>query len=441
MKLKRFRIIGISLLALGFGLWAPGNSQTQSSNDKIDEETLAKLELFADIFTKVRDNYVENTDDKDLIESALNGALSALDPHSSFTPAEAFIEQQKVTRREYGGLGIEITQEDGLIRINYTNEDSPAQKSGLKEGDFITAVNGESVLNKTFDDAIAGMRGLVGDPVTLTIKSEGRAPRDVVLIRAVINGRLIRPRLIDDIGYLYIETFNSPNLANNLRKEIMELQSEASGKLSGIILDLRSNRGGLLDQSVDVASLFLSGGEVLSARGRDANDTQRYNAEDGELIPGIPLAVMINSGSASAAEIVAGAIQDRGRGIVVGRRSFGKGSVQSVIHLPSDHGVLRLTTQKYYTPSGRSIQGQGVLPDVLVAIRPDTGEIIERFREDSLPNALSNQDSGEDYQEKHDEVDYPPEDWDETEDYQLDKTVEILKSETYNKIIAAYNLR
>jgi len=278
------------------------------------------------------------------------------------------------------------------------------------------------------------MRGLAGDPITITVMSKGQSERDITLVREVIQGRAVRHRVEDGVGYVFIETFNHARLAKDLESAIKALQRDMGGTLPGLVIDLRGNRGGLLDQSVDVSGLFLDGGEVLSARSRKPEDTERYNAKLGELLPDMPVVVLINSGSASAAEIVAGAIQDRGRGLVVGRRSFGKGSVQSVIPLRNGGGALRLTTARYFTPSGKSIQGRGILPDVLVAARPDQGEIRERFREDSLPNALTNPDDT-DYKEIYDEIDYPPEDWPETEDYQLQKAVELVKSPRYKNIL------
>jgi len=413
---QRIRLIGLSALLM---LFTPLiNLSLVSAKTDIDDNTeiLQKLHLFANVFSIVRDNYVVDVEDKHLIEDALNGALESLDPHSHYVPKDDFQEQQKSSRREYGGLGIEVTLENGLVKVNYANPDAPAARAGIKSGDYITAVEGEKVLGKTLDQAVEGMRGLAGDPITVTVLSPNKAPRDITIIREVIQGRAVRHRVEQNVGYIFIETFNHPRLDKDFKHALETLQTEMGGKLPGLVIDLRGNRGGLLDQSVKISGFFLDGGEVLSARGREADDTERYNAERG------------------------GALQDRGRAIILGRRSFGKGSVQSVIPLQHSGGALRLTTQRYYTPSGISIQGRGILPDVLVAARPDTGEIRKRFREDSLPNALTNPDDT-DYKEVHTKVDYPPEDWPADEDYQLRQAVTLLKSSRYKTLITAQNKR
>lgn len=433
------RIIHIATLAGLIALSGPVvNADPQPQTDH--RETLEKLELFGQIFSVVRDNYVEDVEDKTLIEDALNGALLALDPHSIYVPKTDYVEQQKSSRREYGGLGIEVTLENGLVKVNYANQDAPAARAGIKSGDYITAVEGEKVLGKTLDAAVEGMRGLAGDPITVTVLSPGKDPRDITLVREVVQGRAVRHRVEQGLAYIYVETFNNNRLDKDFKHALTLLKSELGGRLPGIIMDLRGNRGGLLDQSVNISSNFLDGGEVLSARGRKPEDTERYNAEPGELFPGVPLVILINSGSASAAEIVAGAIQDRGRGIIIGRRSFGKGSVQSVIPLLNGGGALRMTTQRYFTPSGKSIQGRGIMPDILVALRPDTGDIRKRFREDSLPNALMNEDVS-DFQENYGSVDYPPDDWPEDQDYQLRKAVDVIKSSRYRTFLAQKNSR
>jgi carboxyl-terminal processing protease len=408
--------------------------KVQASN----EEILAKMELFAEVFARVRDHHVEDVTEKDLIEAALNGALASLDPHSGYSPPAEFTEQREAAKREYGGLGIEVTMEGGLVKVNYAIEDGPAYASGLRPGDYITAVAGESVLGKVLDDAVANMRGLAGDPVTLTVLSGDSEPRDVVVVRQVVRGRAVRHRVEQGMGYVFIETFNNDKLTYDLKRALKALEEELGGTLPGLIIDMRGNRGGLLTESVSVSGLFLDGGEVLSARGRVASDNERYHAEPGELYPDMPIVVLVNSGSASAAEIVAGALQDRGRAVVIGRRTFGKGSVQSVIPLPKNQGALRMTTQRYYTPSGNSIQGRGIMPDLLVAMRPDSGEIRKRFREDSLPNSLINPDDT-DYEEDYDDILYPSEDLPTSVDFQLRKAVDVLKTSLYQSLLQAQN--
>ena len=427
----------IVLLGASIVLWSPVLSAKPQVEE--DKQTLEKLELFADVFARVRAEYVTEVSDKDLIDYALNGALSSLDPHSSYVQPTEFKEQKEAVKREYGGLGIEVTSEAGLVKINHAIEDGPAYAAGLRGGDYITAVDGNSVRGKELVEAVEGMRGLAGDPVTVTILSPGKTARDVEVVRQVVRGRAVRHRVERGLGYVFIETFNNSRLTDDLEKALKSLETSLGGSIPGLVIDLRSNRGGLLDQSVDVSSLFLDGGEVLSARGRNPEDTERYNAEADELYPDMPIVVLVNSGSASAAEIVAGALQDRGRAIVVGRRSFGKGSVQSVIPL-SKGGALRMTTQRYYTPSGKSIQGRGIMPDLLVSQLKDTGEIQKRFREDSLPNSLLNPDNS-DYEEKYEDISYPPEEWPITKDFQLDKAVNILKSSRYKTLLAEQSLR
>lgn len=435
---SRIKTISAALiLGTGIALWSPMLSAKPQAEE--DQETLEKLELFADVFARVRAEYVTEVTDKDLIDYALNGALSSLDPHSSYVQPTEFKEQREAVKREYGGLGIEVSMESGLVKINHAIEDGPAYAAGLRGGDYITAVDGNSVRGKELDEAVEGMRGLAGDPVTVTILSPDKASRDVEVVRQVVRGRAVRHRVERELGYVFIETFNNNRLTDDLENALKSLETSLGGSIPGLIIDLRSNRGGLLTQSVDVSSLFLDGGEVLSARGRNPEDTERYNAEAGELYPNMPIVILVNSGSASAAEIVAGALQDRGRAIVIGRRTFGKGSVQSVIPLVKG-GALRMTTQRYYTPSGKSIQGRGIMPDLLVSIAEDTGEIVKRFREDSLPNSLLNPDDS-DYEEKYEDVEYPPEEWPETKDYQLEKAVNILKSSRYKLLLTEQSVR
>lgn len=425
------------LLGTAFALWSPVLSAKPQPEE--DQETLKQLELFADVFARVRAEYVTEVTDKDLIGYALNGALSSLDPHSSYVAPTEFEEQREANKREYGGLGIEVIMEAGLVKVNHAIEDGPAYAAGLRGGDYITAVDGVSVRGKQLDEAVSGMRGLAGDPVTVTVLSPGKTSRDVVVVRQVVRGRAVRHRVERGLGYVFIETFNNTELTDDLEKALKSLETSLGGSIPGLIIDMRNNRGGLLDQSVDVSSLFLDGGEVLSSRGRLPSDTERYNAAASELYPDMPIVVLVNSGSASAAEIVAGALQDRGRAIVIGRRSFGKGSVQSVIPLAKG-GALRMTTQRYYTPSGKSIQGRGIMPDLLVSQFKDTGEIQKRFREDSLPNSLLNPDDS-DYKEDHDDIVYPPEDWPETKDFQLDKAVTALKTSRYKTLLAKQSSR
>ena len=425
-------IIGASLAALLLA----GGAMHGLAAETDDAPSYDKFQIFADILTIVESEYVEPVATTELIEGALNGALAKLDPHSSYLPPVTFTEQRKAARREYGGLGIEVIMEDDFIKITYALEDGPAYGAGIRSGDFITAVEGLSVEGKSLDDAVEGIRGLAGDPVDITVLTPGEDPRDITVVREQVRGRAIRHRVEEGLGYIIIESFNNERLTSDITTALKALQEEIDGDIPGLIIDLRGNRGGLLTQSVDVSSLFLDGGEILSVRGREDRDTERYHATRGELLPGTPIVVLVSPGSASASEILAGAIQDRGRGVVIGRRTFGKGSVQSVIPLPGNRGALRLTTQKYYTPSGKSIQGRGIMPDLLVSALDDTGELRRRFREDSLPNALINADPS-DYEEQYDDIVFPPEEFPRNEDFQLNQAIEILKSDRYAELLDA----
>jgi carboxyl-terminal processing protease len=278
------------------------------------------------------------------------------------------------------------------------------------------------------------MRGAPGDPIKLIILKPDNTEVELNVVRQIVRGRAVRHRIEKGYGYVYIETFNNSKLTEDLIDALNSITKGLNGDLPGLIIDLRGNRGGLLEQSVKVSSLFLDGGEVLSAKGKKLQDIQRYHAEQGELLPDTPIVIIINSGSASAAEIVAGALQDRGRAVVVGRRSFGKGSVQSVIPLSRGNGALKITTQRYYTPSGESIQGRGIMPDVLVAITSDTGKIKKRLREDSLRNSLSNKDDTN-FKEVYKKIIYPSDDWNSSDDFQLHKAIELLSLEQYDEII------
>ncbi|WP_417740800.1 S41 family peptidase [Salipiger sp.] len=326
-----------------------------------------QLDLFGDIFERIRAQYVEEVDEGELIEAAINGMLTSLDPHSSYLPPDDAEDMRVQTRGEFGGLGIEVTQEDGFVKVVSPIDDTPAFEAGIEAGDFITHVDGESVLGMTLDEAVDLMRGPVGSDIVITVAREGEEePFDVTITRDTITLTAVRTRLEGDTVVLRVTTFNDQTFPN-LEEGLAERIEEAGGldEVNGVVLDLRNNPGGLLTQAIKVSDAFLNKGEIVSTRGRDPQDGERYNASEGDLASGKPMVVLINGGSASASEIVAGALQDHRRAVVVGTKSFGKGSVQTVMPVRGD-GAMRLTTARYYTPSGRSIQALGVSPDIVV---------------------------------------------------------------------------
>jgi len=331
-------------------------------------DTYRELNLFGDVFERVRADYVEKPDDSKLIESAINGMLAGLDPHSSYMDPKSFRDMQVQTRGEFGGLGIEVTMEDGLIKVVAPIDETPAAKAGVMANDIITQLDGEQVQGLTLNQAVEKMRGPVNTKIKLTIMRKGQdKPIEVSITRDIIRVRSVRSQVEgDDVGYIRLTQFNEQT-TDGLKKAITDITAKVSNdKLKGYILDLRNNPGGLLDQAISVSDAFLQKGEIVSTRGRNPEETQRFNARPGDLTNGKPMIVLINGGSASASEIVAGALQDHKRVTVIGTRSFGKGSVQTIIPLGSGNGALRLTTARYFTPSGRSIQAKGIVPDIEV---------------------------------------------------------------------------
>jgi carboxyl-terminal processing protease len=329
-------------------------------------DTYKQLDLFGEVFSLVRSNYVDEVNDDNLVESAINGMLTSLDPHSNYLNNKNFNDMKVQTRGEFGGLGIEVSMENGLVKVVSPIDDTPAARAGLKPGDLITHLDGEPVQGLSLPEAVEKMRGPVDSEIKLTIRREGREPFDVKLVRATIKIQSVRSHLEgDNIGYVRITTFNEQTDVG-LNNAMKNLKQQAGNKLLGVVLDLRNDPGGLLDQAVAVSNAFLDKGEIVSTRGRRSEDAQRYNARaGGDITHGLPVVVLINGGSASASEIVAGALQDHHRAVLLGTRSFGKGSVQTIIPLPG-HGAMRLTTARYYTPSGRSIQAKGIDPDIVV---------------------------------------------------------------------------
>jgi carboxyl-terminal processing protease len=340
--------------------WAETPS-TPASNSDIYKQ----LDLFGEVLERVRADYVEKPDDAKMIEAAINGMLMALDPHSSYLNPKEFRDMQVQTRGEFGGLGIEVTMENGVVKVVAPIEDTPAAKAGIMSGDFITALDKEQIQGLTLQEAVEKMRGPVNGPITLTIVRKGvDDPFDVKMVRDVIHIKPVKYNAEDDVGYIHITSFNEQTTAD-LQKAVEDLKKEIGPKLKGYIIDLRNNPGGLLDQAISVSDAFLDQGAIVLTKGRNLEETQRSNARPGDITGGKKLVVLINGGSASASEIVAGALQDHQRATIVGTRSFGKGSVQTIIPLGSN-GALRLTTARYYTPSGHSIQAKGIEPEVVV---------------------------------------------------------------------------
>ena len=393
-------IVGCALGALvSVKLAGPVLAQDAETKKTIYEQ----LDLFGDIFERIRSEYVEEVSSKDLIEAAIDGMLTSLDPHSSYLSADDAAKMRVQTRGEFGGLGIEVTQQEGFVKVVSPIDGTPADAAGMEAGDFITHVDGQSLLGLTLDEAVGMMRGPVGSENVITVVREGEdEPFDVSIIRDTIKLTAVRARTEGDTVVLRITTFNDqtyPNLVDGLEKQV----NEAGGmeNINGIVLDLRNNPGGLLNQAIRVSDAFLEKGEIVSTRGRYSKDSERYTAKPGDLADGKPIVVLINGGSASASEIVAGALQDHRRAIVVGTRSFGKGSVQTVMPLRGE-GAMRLTTSRYYTPSGRSIQALGVSPNIIVeqpkrkSADSEEEESRRNRSEADLRGALSNDSLSED---------------------------------------------
>lgn len=358
-----------------------------------ESSTYDLLNLFGEVFDRVRSDYVEPVADDKLIESALNGMLTSLDPHSNYLNEKSFADMRIQTKGEFGGLGIEVTMENGLVKVVSPIDDTPAAKAGIKPGDFISEIDSVAVMGLTLQDAVEKMRGTVGSNVKISILREGlKEPLNITIKRDLIKIQSVRSRSEDDVAYLRITSF-SENTADNMKAAFEKEKKTIGPKLKGVVLDLRNNPGGLLDQAVEVSDAFLDHGEIVSTRSRKSEDSRRYSAKPGDIANDLPLVVLINEGSASASEIVAGALKDHKRGVVLGVKSFGKGSVQTVIPI-ENHGAIRLTTARYYTPSGVSIQAKGIVPDIMVEqAKLEPLKANANFSEESLPGHLINDQS------------------------------------------------
>ncbi|MFN3233170.1 MAG: S41 family peptidase [Alphaproteobacteria bacterium] len=450
MKLKM--LTGLSVVFLvGALVFTPASEPLAERS-----ETYRQLNLFGDVFSRIRTTYVEEVDDVEMIEAAINGMLTSLDPHSSYLNAERFEDMQVQTKGEFGGLGIEVTMENGLVKVISPIDDTPAERAGVEAGDFITGLDGEPVMGLTLSEAVDIMRGEPGSKLTVTIARRGeRSQFDIDIIRDIIKIQSIRSEAKGKTGYIRVTTFNE-QAEPGLKKAFAELSEEIGPEMNGIVLDLRSNPGGLLDQAVAIADAFLDRGEVVQTRGRDPQDVQRYHSRGGDILEGKPLIVLINGGSASASEIVAGALQDYKRAIVVGTKSFGKGSVQTIIPLGRENGAMRLTTARYYTPAGRSIQAEGIEPDLVVEqakIEKLDGDDRPRRSEATLRGHLMGEDEAEEAAAEDElpltDEDLPEGEGDESstdraaEDYQLSYALDLMKglALVYNRSTSAASLQ
>jgi carboxyl-terminal processing protease len=439
--MKRFNLKSMVIAgAISCALASTPAAWAATSQDK--SEIYQLLELFGDVFERVRADYVEETSDEELVEAAIQGMLSSLDPHSSFLNKKHFKDMQVQTKGEFGGLGIEVTMENGYVKVVSPIDDTPAFRAGVQAGDYVTHLDGKPVLGLTLSKAVERMRGKVGEAIKLSIRRKGKEAFDVEIIRDKIKIRSVRSRNDEDIGYIRITSF-SEQTNTGLRERVEKIQESTGDKLKGYVLDLRNNPGGLLDQAIAVSDAFLERGEIVSTRGRTAENGQRFHAKAGDLANGLPIVVLINGGSASASEIVAGALQDHGRAVLMGTRSFGKGSVQTIIPLGRS-GAMKLTTQRYFTPSGRSIQAKGIDPDILVEqAKVEKIKPVRKRSEADLRGALTN---GQDEEKKKvdgkdtdkadekntDKADVKPEEKEKVgimirDDYQLARALDLIR--------------
>ena len=421
--MRKLLLIGCAALALGGSAMAVA-SQTPRN------ETFRMLELFGDVLGMVEQYYVVPVDNKKLIEAALQGMMGALDPHSNYMPAKSFDDLRERTSGAYSGVGLTITSEGGLVKVVSPMDDSPAAKAGVQAGDVISAIEGQSAAGLSVSDVSSKLRGAIGTSIKVTFLRDGEEPREVTLTRDTIKVESVSGRIEGDFGYLRISTFNE-NTGRELNDIITRLKSEKPG-IKGYVLDLRNNGGGLLTAAIDVSDTFLERGEIVSQRGRKPEQIERYSAKPGDLTGGLPVVVLINYGSASASEIVAGALKDQERATVVGLTSFGKGSVQTVLPLRNGaDGALSMTTARYYTPSGRSIQKIGIEPDLEVARSEAEAKIVSRssfiYSEAAYASALDSS-IGEERKGSHTPREAPGPDYDKAKDYQLERALDVLRA-------------
>lgn len=446
--MKRLGLVLLLLVGLTVDPAFAKNEKNDEKKETTNESVYKYLNVFSETFKRARTDYVEEVPEDKLIEYAINGMLSSLDPHSSYLDAETFKDMREQTKGEFGGLGIEVSMDNGWVKVISPIDDTPAAKAGIKAGDYITHIDGTTVLGLTLNQAVEKMRGPLNSKVKLTVRRKNKEAFDVTLVRDAIKIRSVKSDEKGDVGYIRISQF-SETTTDDVKKAIKEIKKNHPDDLAGYVLDLRNNPGGLLDQAVSVSDLFLNEGEIVSTRPRRIEEMQRYNATKGDMADGLPIVVLINDGSASAAEIVSGALQDHKRAVIVGMRSFGKGSVQTVIPV-TGFGAIRLTTARYYTPSGRSIQAKGIEPDIeipLAKIEYLSPRSTERFAEASYANALSKQEDGKEAPKtlkerknaknkkskdkdakEPDPFDEKPQEEVKHEDYQLERAIDIVRA-------------
>lgn len=419
--MKKFSLLFVSLF-IGLVLNISDVRAGKKTND--EENTYELLNLFGEVMERTKMSYVEEVTDKKLIESALNGMLSSLDPHSSYLDAESFNYMSEQTKGKFGGLGIEVTMENGLVKVVSPIDDTPAAKAGIKAGDYITNIDGETVLGLNLNEAVSKLRGKIGTKVKLSIRRVNSKPIELTITRQEIKIQSVKSEIKEDaISYIRISSFTE-DVDKNMTDAINKAKKQLKNNFLGIVIDVRNNPGGLLDQAVAVSDLFLEQGEIVSTRSRNEADTVKFMANEGDIAKDLPIVVMINEGSASASEILAGALQDHHRAIILGEKSFGKGSVQTVIPL-KNYGAMRITTARYYTPSGRSIQAKGIEPDV--EVKPAKVEEVESYAlslsEAELNNALKNDNSDENSSKKKNKKSK-----EDMEDYQLVRALDLVKA-------------
>lgn len=423
---KKLSIFSVSLIAIMLGAM-PVYAAKDTSSTKEEADTYEMLNLFGEVMERAKVSYVEDVTDKKLIESAINGMLVSLDPHSSYLDTQSFKYMNEQTKGKFGGLGIEVTMESGVVKVVSPIDDTPASKAGIKPGDYITHIDGEQVIGMSLNDAVDKMRGKIGSKVKLTVRRVNEKPLEFVLKREEIKIQSVKSEIKGkDVAYIRITSF-SEDTDKMVEKALKKAQDKLKNNLKGVVIDVRNNPGGLLDQAVNISDLFLEQGEIVSTRSKNVEDTVKYNAKPGDIAKNLPIVVLVNDGSASASEIVAGALQDHKRAVVVGEKTFGKGSVQTVIPL-GKYGAMRLTTARYYTPSGRSIQATGIVPDI--EVKPAKVEELDSgisFSEAEYGNALKNE-TEEGKKAKAKTQTKETEDADLKKDYQLFRAVDLVKA-------------